>query len=189
MKKYLFIYAVCVTTLLVWGYTRQRTEINRLQHNQSALLDQATYYRTRDSLSAASVEQLELTRRELERHRSDLVQQCKTLKIKVRQLKSLATTATVTEMKIQVPMRDTIILHDTLRLFRWCDPWTTIEGTIARDSIACRVESVDTLHQIVHRIPHQFLFFRWGCKAIRQEVVSSNPHTRIVHAEYVKIER
>ena len=48
---------------------------------------------------------------------------------------------------------------------------------------------VDTLRQAVHRIPRRFLFIRWGTKAHRQEIVSTNPHTRIVYAEYVKIER
>ena len=43
--------------------------------------------------------------------------------------------------------------------------------------------------QVIHRIPRRFLFIRWGTKALRQEIVSTNPHTRIVHAEYVKIER
>lgn len=53
----------------------------------------------------------------------------------------------------------------------------------------CRIRSIDTLRQVVHRIPRRFLFIRWGTKALRQEIVSTNPHTRIVHAEYVKIER
>ena len=53
----------------------------------------------------------------------------------------------------------------------------------------CRIRSVDTLRQAVHRIPRRFLFIRWGTKALRQEIVSTNPHTRIVYAEYVKIER
>ena len=53
-----------------------------------------------------------------------------------------------------------------------------------RDS--CRVESVDTLRQVVHRVPRRFLFIRFGTKAVRQEIVSSNPHTRIVYAEYVR---
>ena len=51
------------------------------------------------------------------------------------------------------------------------------------------IRSVDTLRQAVHRIPRRFLFIRWGTKALRQEIVSTNPHTRIVYAEYVKIER
>ena len=65
----------------------------------------------------------------------------------------------------------------------------SVEGRIGRDSAACRIRSVDTLRQAVHRIPRRFLFIRWGTKALRQEIVSTNPHTRIVYAEYVKIER
>ena len=85
-------------------------------------------------------------------------------------------------------IRDRVII-DSMRTFRWRDPWVTVEGVIERDSVACRVESTDTLRQVVHRVPRRFLFIRWGTKALRQEIVSTNPHTRIVHAEYVKIER
>ena len=54
-----------------------------------------------------------------------------------------------------------------------------------------RVEQIKCRHgfQVVHRIPRRFLFIRWGTKALRQEIVPSNPHTRIVYSEYVKIER
>lgn len=78
---------------------------------------------------------------------------------------------------------------DTLRGFRWEDPWTVVEGRLRNDSVTCRIRSVDTLRQIVHRIPRRFLFIRWGTKALRQEIVSSNPHTRIVYAEYIRLER
>ena len=60
---------------------------------------------------------------------------------------------------------------------------------IRADSVSCRVVSVDTLQQIVHRVPRRFLFIRWGTKAIRQEVVSSNPHTNIVYTEYIELKR
>ena len=80
-------------------------------------------------------------------------------------------------------------MRDSVRLFRWRDPWVTVEGRIGHDSAVCRIRSIDTLRQVVHRIPRRFLFIRWGTKALRQEIVSTNPHTRIVHAEYVKIER
>ena len=80
-------------------------------------------------------------------------------------------------------------MRDTARVFRWRDTWVSVEGRIGRDLVACRIRSVDTLRQAVHRIPRRFLFIRWGTKALRQEIVSTNPHTRIVYAEYVKIER
>ena len=47
----------------------------------------------------------------------------------------------------------------------------------------------DTLRQIIHRVPRRFLFLRFGTKAVRQEIVSSNPHSRIVYTEYVRFER
>ena len=104
---------------------------------------------------------------------------------------------------MQVPLHDTIarrdfaavcdsgrlaaaVRFDTVRSFRWRDPWVTVEGRIRGDSADCRVESVDTLRQVVHRVPRRFLFIRFGTKAVRQEIVSSNPHTRIVYAEYVR---
>ena len=104
---------------------------------------------------------------------------------------------------MQVPLHDTIVQRDfaavcdsgrlaaavrfdTVRSFRWRDPWVTVEGRIRGDSADCRVESVDTLRQVVHRVPRRFLFIRFGTKAVRQEIVSSNPHTRIVYAEYVR---
>ena len=111
--------------------------------------------------------------------------------------------ATATEIDVQVPLHDTIarrdfaavcdsgrlaaaVRFDTVRSFRWRDPWVTVEGRIRGDSADCRVESVDTLRQVVHRVPRRFLFIRFGTKAVRQEIVSSNPHTRIVYAEYVR---
>ena len=85
--------------------------------------------------------------------------------------------------------RDTLRIRDTLKLFRWRDAWVTVEGRIRTDSVACRVQSTDTLRQVVHRVPRRFLFIRWGTKALRQEIVSSNPHTRIIYSDYVKFER
>ena len=51
------------------------------------------------------------------------------------------------------------------------------------------VQSRDTLVQIVHRVPKRFLFFRFGTKAIRQEVVSMNPHTKVAYADYIELKK
>lgn len=72
------------------------------------------------------------------------------------------------------------------KFFRWTDRHVSVDGMIRADSVSCHVISIDTLRQIVHRVPRRFLFIRWGTKAIRQEVVSSNPHTQIVYTEYIQ---
>ena len=159
MKKYLFLYAVLITALLAYGYTRYRHETRRLTQNQNALASGIEHYRTR--------------------------------------LEAVAKTVTATSVDLRTPVRDTVVLlrrdtlriRDTLKLFRWRDAWVTVEGRIRTDSVACRVQSTDTLRQVVHRVPRRFLFIRWGTKALRQEIVSSNPHTRIIYSDYVKFER
>ena len=60
MKKYLFLYAVAVTALLVYGYGRYRRENRRLTQNQHALAAGIERYRTRLGQEAASVQALRL---------------------------------------------------------------------------------------------------------------------------------
>ena len=189
MKKYLFLYAVLTTALLAYGYARYRHETRRLTQNQDALASGIEHYRTRLGQEAASVQALRLRCAEFERLRAEDAASIRRLGIKLRRLEAAAKTVTATSVDLRAPVRDTVVLlrrdtlriRDTLKLFRWRDACT--------DSVACRVESTDTLRQVVHRIPRRFLFIRWGTKALRQEIVSSNPHTRIVYSDYVKFER
>ncbi|WP_278713893.1 DUF6549 family protein [Alistipes finegoldii] len=197
MKKYLFLYAVAVTALLVCGYGRYRRENRRLTQNQHALAAGIERYRTRLGQEAASVQALRLRCAEFEELRAADAAEIRRLGIKLRCLEAAARTATATKVEIRTPVRDTVVVRlrdtlvvrDTLQLFRWRDAWVRVEGAVTADSVLCRVESADTLRQVVHRIPRRFLFIRWGTKALRQEIVPSNPHTRIVYSEYVKIER
>ncbi len=171
MKKALFLYALAVTALLLCTLRHYRSENRRLEQNQTALASDLHHYRTRLGEEAASKH---VTRTEV------------TLRAPLGD--PLLQPASPT----QDPLRRTpheALLPDSLRRFRWSDPWVTVEGILGRDSVACRIESRDTLRQIVHRIPRRFLFIRWGTKALRQEIISSNPHTRIVYSEYIRIER
>ena len=183
MKKYLFLYAVLTTALLAYGYARYRHETRRLTQNQDALASGIEHYRTRLGQEAASVQALRLRCAEFERLRAEDAASIRRLGIKLRRLRAPVRDTVV------LLRRDTLRIRDTLKLFRWRDAWVTVEGRIRTDSVACRVESTDTLRQVVHRIPRRFLFIRWGTKALRQEIVSSNPHTRIVYSDYVKFER
>ena len=164
MKKFLLLYALAVTLSLAGVLRRYRTETHRLEQNQRALLSQVERYRTRAGEAAASAEVLQLRCREFERLRAGDAERIRQLGIRLRRVEAAATLATATEIDVQVP------LHDT----------------IARRDFAAVCESVDTLRQVVHRVPRRFLFIRFGTKAVRQEIVSSNPHTRIVYAEYVR---
>ena len=186
MRKILFFYALCATAVAVWGFMRHR-DAERLENNQTALTEQIYLYRTSLDESAASVRALQLRCGEYERICAEDAARIRDLGIKIKRLESAAKSAVRTEVEIVAPLRDTIILRDTLRLFRWQDPWVEVEGLIGHDSVECRVASIDTLRQVVHRVPRRFLFIKYGIKAIRQEVISSNPHSQIVYSEYIEL--
>lgn len=186
MKRILFIYALCATVLAMWGITRHR-EAERLDNNQTALTEQIRLYRTRLDESAASVQTLELRCDEFRRMKAEDARRIQELGIKIKRLESVAKSATRTEVEVVVPLRDTVVLRDTLRTFSWEDEWVRVDGLVGRDSVECRVASIDTLRQVVYRVPRRFWFVKYGTKAIRQEIISSNPHTRIVYSEYIEL--
>ena len=195
MKKFIFGYIVVATLLIIIGiaYIRYAAEeISRLRNNIEALSSEVRLYKTRHRESAASAVALELELEEFrEKHEREL-KRIKSLRLRPRNVESIATSATESKIEFSAPLRDTIIAHDALLAdtsltFRWGDKWSRIEGSLRGDIIDCKIESVDTIHQVVHRVPRRFLFFKYGTKAIRQEITSSNPHTRIVYTEYIEL--
>lgn len=196
MNKYpIIICAVlgmaCATLWVVNG--RLRTEKERLAGNQQALLEKAEYYETEAGKSAASVQRLQLSYSELEDNYSQVCKVSNDLRIKIKRMEAATTTQTKTEVEVQTTVRDTVIIRDTLPPLKllaieWKDPWVTVTGGLAGKELKLNISSVDTLTQIVYRVPKQFWFIKYGTKAIRQEIVSSNPHTKIVYSEYIELE-
>lgn len=168
-----------------------RQEKDRYKANQTALLADVEYYKTQSERNAASAMKLTLTYDELKKSYEDVCATAKDLGLQVKRLQSVSNTATQTKVEVKVPVHDTIIIHDgvidKLSTFYWQDAWTNVEGLIRNDSVDLNIQSTDTLVQLVHRVPHKFLFFKWGCKAIRQDIVSKNPHTNIVFTDYIEL--
>lgn len=192
MNKLLFLVASVATVLLCVCGLRLHSlerEKSRLESNQRALLGEVHTYQTKTNHWAASVESLELEISELRQARSDDAKRIKELNIRLRRAESIAKSATLHQQSATLPLRDTVIIHDTVQLFSSVDSHNILHGTIRNDSISYIMQSVDTLYQVVHRIPRRFLFFRFGTKAIHQDVWSSNPNTKIVYTEYIELKK
>lgn len=197
MRKIL-IYAVIFLSILAavlyWQLNEVKTEKKRLANNQEALLTDVETYKTEAGKNAASVLRLELSKSELEKYNKDLTQTVSDLKIKISRIQSVSTTATSTDYSITTPVRDSIVyrdrlIPDTLKRITYNDAWLDLDGTIQKGIFSGNIQSRDTLVQIVHRIPKKFLFFKWGTKAIRQEVTTKNPHSKIVYTQYIELKR
>lgn len=196
MKKYLLIACVILAVLCasLLGAVRELTqEKDRLTGNQEALMEEVQYYQDEAGRQAASVQRLELSKSELEAYNGELAQKIEDLNIKLKRVQAATTTATQTNVEIKTIIKDTIIYRDTgmlvLPAIKWQDPWVNVDGIIKPDStVDLSIQSVDTLFQVVHRVPKKFWFIKYGTKAIRQEITSSNPHTKIVYSEYIELE-
>lgn len=195
MRKIL-VYANIFLIISVLGLSfllnNAREEKKRLANNQKSLLSDVEYYKTESGKNAASVQKLELTRSELEKHCKDLTQTVEDLGIKVKRLQSASTTVTKTEVEIQTVVRDSIVYRDRpviLKAINWEDPWIKLDGILDGIDFSAKIQSVDTLSHIAHRVPKKFLFFRFGTKAVRLEVVNKNPHSKIVYTEYIELKK
>lgn len=194
MKRYLIILLVALLTVMLisvrccQSYRRER---DRLADNQRTLMSRIDFYKTKDSLSAASVERLTLSNDEFREYCKDLEGQVKKLGLKVKRLQSVSQTATITEYPVKTIIRDSIIpgKTDTLRCINFQNAYLTLSGCFESSHFNGLVENRDTIIQVVHRVPHRFWFIRWGTKAIRQEVISRNPYSRITYTEYIELKK
>ena len=197
MKKYLIIICLALAVLCAWlgqALSRCNKDRERLQNNQNALMQEVRLYETKLGESAASVQRLQLTKDELEGKYKAICQEASDLGIKLKRLQSVSQTTTQAEIHAKAEIRDSIVykpeihLVDTLKAFSWKDPpWAFVEGVIDSGKVDLSISTNDSIIQLVHRVPKKFLFFRFGTKAIRQEVISKNPHNRIRYSEYIEL--
>ena len=198
MKREIFI-GLLVTGLIlavIW----QQSQINVIKSDRDSyrntsftLLGDIDSYRTKDSLNAVSIGQMELKLAEVNRYRSDDMKLIETLQVDKKRLQQISTAQTQTVYQLKTTVKDSIvykdkIIVDTLKCLNISDKWFELHGCIDADSkFAGRFENRDSLLYVEHIIPKRFWFIKWGCKERRQEIVSRNPHTTIIGAEFIKI--
>lgn len=180
-----------------------RGEAERTKENQDILLHNGKVEigRTQSGRPRASVQAITLKTSDLKCTPDSLLAvNRKELKIKNSRIMAAATTSTTTKVDVKVAIRP--VPHDTCSrslsgLYRppdvsqvsWSDPWITLRGDIEGDSMQVHIESRDTLQMVVHRVPKKFLFFRYGTKGVRMEVVGQNPHSRLSYPRIIMFKK
>lgn len=190
MKKYVIFGLMMCAILILCCFLRITVKDNkRLSDNCTALQEGVTFYKTSDSLNAASVQVLTLSNAEFKQHNADLVKDAASLNLKVKRLESASKTATETVYDKKVERKDSIVYRDgridTIKCVDYADNYLYFNLCDSDLHISIK----DTLVQFVHRVPRQWLFFKWGTKAIRQEVLMKNPNTTISYTEFIYLKR
>lgn len=192
-QLYLNIALFLIVSVLVVHLKNTIEEKDRLNSNQEALMDDVTFYQTESEKNAASVQMLKLKKSEVENHYSDLLLDMKDLNIKLKRVEAASKVAIKTEYKIKTVVKDSIVYRDAggvaelIQKINYSDSWITLRGIIDQGEFYGNINTVDTIKQIIHRVPKKWWFIKYGTKAIRQEIYSTNPHTKIVYTEYIEI--
>lgn len=177
-----------------------RGEAERTKENQDILLHNGRVEigRTQSGRPRASVSAIALKTSDLKRNPDSLLAvNRKELKIKNSRIMAAATTSTTTKVDVKAAIQ--AVPHDTCshrlsgpyrlpdvsQTVSWSDPWITLRGEIEGDSMQMHIESRDTLQMIVHRVPKKFLFFRYGTKGVRMEVVGQNPYSQLSYPKVI----
>lgn len=187
----ILVVVLCAGIAVLRAMLRQsKNEVTRLSANQRVLLSDVEYYRTKDSLSAASVERLQFTNREFEWYCADLKLRVGELGIKMKRLQSAVSTGIETDYLVNTSVKDSVVIRDStivLKCLELHTPYLDVSGCIDSGLFSGSIRSRDTLDQVVHRVPKQFWFIKWGTKAIRQEVICRNPNSHITYSAYIEL--
>lgn len=198
MKKYTIIGVIILVLLSIIAIQkttikRVKNERNTYKNNTYVLMAKIVHYRTKDSLNAVSVGQLNLTLSEFRKYRQEDARLISTLQTDNKRLKNITTTQTETIYQLRGTVKDSSIIRDnhvidTLKCVEIYNTWFSLNGCAnSKNEFSGQFNSRDSLLYVEHVKSKRFLFFKWGVKERKQEIVSKNPHTHILNAEFITI--
>lgn len=201
MRRRLIVAAVMAAVLVVIvlqgvSVRRIKSERNRYERNTESLLLNVEQYKIRDSLHAARVQSLELTVKEFERFRADDAALIKELKQRNRDLAAVNKTQSQTIIDLRAIPRDTVVVRDSVKVpavaVHCGDAWFDFDGLLTEKEFTGTLVNRDSL-VIAESVKYKrFLGFLWKTRKVENrqlDVVSKNPHTKIMGIEHVVIEK
>ena len=185
-----YIMALVILAACYIYFSHLKNENKRLKANQETLLDSVKSFKVSDSLKAITVGNLELSLKQFKKYHIDdaiLIKQLKGQKPEVAIKPSIQT-----KYKVRTELKDSIIYKDTLKTILYKSKWNYISGFINKDTINLNIINYDELLITESLQKKKFLFFRlpisiFGYKRKVLNVISKNPNTKIISAEYITI--
>lgn len=171
-----------------------RDERDRYRENMNAALMEAQQYKIRDSLNAAKAEGLELTLKEYKRHHEDDAELIADMGIRLKDLSAVNAAQAQTIIELRATPKDTVVIRDSVAtpaLKLHCgDAWYDFDGLLADGEFSGNLTTRDSLLVVESVRYRRFLGFLWRTRKVdaRQvDVVSKNPHTRILNVKHAFI--
>lgn len=204
MKKYLILAAIIMAVAAAFWVQQSRIkrltdERDKYRSNTETLLQDVRTYQTKDSLNAAKVGNLELKLSEYKKYRADDAALIKSLQTKNRDLQRVTTAQMETINELRANVRDSIVYlpGDTTKTVLKCvdisDPWFSLNGITTPDgTFSGTFVNRDSILIVATVQYKRFLNFLWKTNKVKNreiDIISKNPHTKIIGVEYIEIEK
>lgn len=192
--------AVAILSILVIQHREiksLRAERDTYRGNTEALLLDSRAYAVRDSLQAAKVQSLELTLAEYKRFRVNDLALIEDLDLRVKDLSQVNAAQARTILELRSTPRDTfVIVKDSIHIpalaVHCGDAYYDFDGLVTKEQFTGRVEIRDSL-LITESVEYKrFLGFLWRTRKVKSrqmDVISRNPHTKILDIEHIIIRK
>lgn len=194
---YIITTALCIwVAFLFFANAKLKSENEILQTNVGTLLTGAEQYKVKDSLQVATIANLELSISEYRRYKAEDKKLLESLKIDNNRLKGIIKTQTesfyeqTTLLRDSVKMLlspDSVEIPVNIKTAQFADQWHSLNVTIQGDSLNYKLRTKESLLITNHVVPKRFLFFKFGCREVRTEVVSKNPYVGDIQVESITI--
>lgn len=192
------LFAISTFTAPFFKLYKYEKKIERLEANEKALLSSCETYKVSDSLSAAKVNELQLSLKQVQAYNAEYLKTIEQLKLDKKGLQAIIASASETSRKLTAQLKDSIridtIIRDTtyVKHFTFNDTWTTAKGVVWPDSIHLNIQSRDSLLATISVERKKFLFIKlpiklFGFKQKGLTIVSKNPHTSINHVDFITV--
>lgn len=185
---------ICIQSRMI---RQNKAEISRLEANQEALLTDVQYYEDSNGDLVATVNALTLRRDELENLIPSYAAEIEDLKLKLKNVNTLAHVSMETKAEIQAqtiqlpppaplqPMERPDTLPPTPYQFSYEDTWITVTGTVYPDSTSnVQIECRDSLTLVAHKTKKRCCR---KSKIIKYDVTSSSPYSTITDLGYIEL--
>ncbi len=186
---------ICLIGIYGWQYKRIQSltqERDRYQNNTYGLLSDIEELRKASTEQAYQVQTLSLTVDEYKKYRAQDAKTISDLKVKLKQVSAVSKQEMEVNVPVYVPVKDTVIIVDNipqkLQSITYKDDYVSLIGTIKNDSLQAAFNVPITLNQVLYKVPkHKFLWWSWGCKAVKQMIITNNPYVQLNYSEYIEI--
>lgn len=204
MKK-TYIIAAAVLIILIAVIAALFTRLKKVtadrdvqRKNVETLFISVENYKVQDSLKAATIGDLQLTLKQYQQFRAEDAQLISNLKVDNKRLKEVVTTQTESYYQHTAELRDSVKMLETaipdsikipiiVKTANFSDAWHSLNIVIDGDSLNYKLRTKESLIITNHVVPKKFLWFKWGCKEVRTDVVSRNPYVENIYLESITI--